>query len=56
MPVLADDDVVVHGNPERARDRDDIQRHRDVGLRGRWIAGGMVVDQHTQRTNTVVEQ
>ena len=43
MPVLADDDVVVHGNAERRGDVDDRFRHLDIGLRGRRIAGGMVV-------------
>ena len=45
MPVLADDDVVVHGNAERGGDLDDRLGHMDVGLRGRRIAGGMVVHQ-----------
>jgi hypothetical protein len=43
MPVLADDDVVVHGNAERAGDVDDRLGHLDVGLRRRGIAGGVVV-------------
>src|SRR5947207_16017989 len=42
MPVLADDDVVVHGNAERGDDLDDRLGHMDIGLRGRRIAGGMV--------------
>ena len=45
VSVLADDDVVVHGNPERAGDVDDRLGHLDVGLRGRRIAGGVVVHQ-----------
>lgn len=32
MAVLADNDVVVHGNAERGRDGDDGFRHLDVGL------------------------
>ena len=30
MPVLADDDVVVHRNPERGRDIDDRLRHLHI--------------------------
>jgi Phage integrase family len=41
MPILADDDVVVHGDAERAGDVDDRLRHLDVGLRRRRIAGGI---------------
>ena len=47
MPVLADDDVVVHGNAERFGDIDDGSRHLDVGLRRRGIAGGVVVQKRT---------
>ena len=43
MAASAHDDVVVHGDAERARDADDGFRHLDVGLRGRGIAGRMVV-------------
>ena len=45
VPFLADDDVVVHGNAERARHLDDRLRHLDVGARRRRIAGRMVVHQ-----------
>ena len=31
MAVLADDEMIVHGNAERARDLDDRPRHVDVG-------------------------
>jgi hypothetical protein len=34
---FADDDVVVHGDAERAGHRDDLLRHLDVGVRRRWI-------------------
>ena len=44
MPVLADDDVVVHGDAERAGERDDLLGHLDVGARWRRVAGGMIVD------------
>jgi len=43
MPVLADDDVVVHGDAERGGDIDDRPGHLDVRLRRRRIAGGVVV-------------
>jgi hypothetical protein len=43
MPVLADDDVVVHGDAERGGDVDDRLGHLDVGLRRRRIAGGVIV-------------
>ena len=45
MPVLADDDVVVHGNTERGGDVDNGLGHLDIPLRGRRIAGGVVVHQ-----------
>jgi hypothetical protein len=48
VPVLADDDVVVHGNAERLCDLDNRLGHVDVGLRRRRIAGGVVVHE----TNT----
>jgi hypothetical protein len=47
MPALADDDVVVHGNAERGGDLDDRFRHLNVRLRGRRIAGGVVVQETT---------
>ena len=34
MPVLADDEVVVHGNPQRPRDLDDRPRRLDERVRG----------------------
>ena len=43
VAVLADDEVVVHGDAQRARDLDDRPRHVDVGARGSGIARGMVV-------------
>ncbi len=43
MPVLADDDVVVHGDAERGGDVDNRLGHPDVGLRWRGVARGMVV-------------
>ena len=49
MTVLADDDVVVHGNAERGGDLDDRLGHMDIGLRGRGIAGGRDVHRSTAR-------
>ena len=43
MSTLADDDVVVHGNAERLCNVDNRLGHLDVGLRGRRIAGGVIV-------------
>ena len=45
MPVPADDDVVVDRNAQRFCDIDDGPGHRDIRLRRRRIAGGMVVHQ-----------
>jgi len=50
MPVLADDDVVVHGDAERTRDVDDRAGHLDVGLRRRRIAGGVIVQDALETT------
>ena len=61
MPFLADDDVVVHRNPQGLGDLDDRLRHHDVGARRRRIAGGMVVHQSSlsadriEPTNIFVE-
>jgi hypothetical protein len=43
VPVLADNEMVVHSDAERARNLDDRLCHVDVGARGRRIAGGMIV-------------
>ena len=49
MPAAADDDVVVHGDAERACRLDDVAGDGDVGLgRGR-VARGMVVHQDQGR-------
>jgi hypothetical protein len=48
MPVLADDDVVVHGDAERSGHVDDGLGHLDVRARGRRIAGRMIVQQQTE--------
>src|SRR3954464_1207173 len=45
VPVLADDNVVVHDDAERGGDVDDGAGHLDVGLRRRGVAGGVVVHQ-----------
>ncbi len=39
MPVLADDDVIVHGDAERTGDVDDRLGHLDIRLRSH--AGGL---------------
>jgi hypothetical protein len=45
IPVLANDDVVVHGDSERLCDLDDRFGHMDVGLRGHGVAAGVIVQQ-----------
>ena len=55
MPVFADDDVVVDGNAERGGDIDDRFRHLDIGLRGRRIAGGVVMH-HALEISYLVEK
>jgi hypothetical protein len=54
MPVLADDEMVVHGNPERTRDLDDRLGHLDVGARRRGIAGRMIVEDQSLPTSTLI--
>jgi hypothetical protein len=53
MAVLADDDVVVHGNAEQGGDIDDRFRHLDVDLRRRRIAGGVVCTENLIRVDDV---
>jgi hypothetical protein len=43
VPVLAHDNVVMHGNAQRIGDGDDLLRHLDVGAGRRRIARGVVV-------------
>jgi hypothetical protein len=50
MPVLPDDDMVVHRDAERTGDIDDRFCHLDVGLRRRRIAGGVVVQDALETT------
>ena len=40
MPASADDDVIVHGDADRAGDVDDRLCHLDIGLRRRRIPEG----------------
>ena len=47
MPLLADDDVIVHRNAERRRHRDDLLRHLHVGVRRRRIAGWVIMKNAT---------
>jgi hypothetical protein len=50
VAVLADDEMIVHGDPERARDLDDRPCHVDISARGSRVAGGMVVQEQTAST------
>jgi hypothetical protein len=43
VPFLADNNVIVHGNAERLRYRNDLLRHLDIGARRRRIAGRVIV-------------
>jgi hypothetical protein len=47
MPLLADDDVVMHRNAEGLGHLDNLSGHLDVGAGRRRVAGGMVVHQPT---------
>jgi len=42
VPVLSDDDVVVHRNPQRLRDLDNHAHHFNVGVRRCRVSSGMV--------------
>lgn len=53
MPVLADNDVIVHRDAERLGDVDDRLGHIDVGARGRGVATRMVVHDAIARTYSV---
>jgi hypothetical protein len=50
MPVLADDDVIVHRDAERRCDVDDRRGHLNIGLRRCRIAGGMIVQDALETT------
>ena len=54
MPVLSDDEMVVHRDTEGARDLHNRLRHLDVGARGGRIAGGMVVQEQVTRTSVQI--
>jgi|GEM_PF-1852652 hypothetical protein len=45
MPVPADDDMIVHRDPERLRDLRDLPRHLDVGTRRSRIAGRVIAQE-----------
>lgn len=47
MPILADDDVVVHRNAERLRNLDNHSRHLNIGARRRWVSSLMIVHRPT---------
>lgn len=44
MAFAADDDMVVHQNPERPAGLDDLVRDFDIGAAGARVARGVVVD------------
>ena len=54
VSVLADDEVVVHRDAERACDLHDRLRHLDVGARRCRIARGMVVQNQTVSTIALI--
>ena len=54
VPVLADDEVVMHRDAKRACDLHDRLRHLDVGARRRRIARGMVVQNQTVSTIALI--
>lgn len=53
MPILADDDVVVHFDAQRLGHLDDGARHLDVGVGGRRVATRVVVDQPMKLKNLI---
>jgi len=54
MAFLADDDVVVHGNAERVRHRNDLLRRLDVRAGGRRLSGRMIVTRSPRINNSLV--
>ena len=54
MSLLANNDVVVHGDAERLCDFDDRLRHLDVRARRRWIATRMIVQEQTMQTSPLI--
>jgi hypothetical protein len=54
VAVLADNEMVVHCDTERARDLHDRLRHLDVGARRRRITRGMVVQEQVTRTSVQI--
>ena len=55
-PVPADDDVIVHRDPERLCDLRDLPRHIDVGARRSRIAGGMLCTSMRLSLQTLVSE
>jgi len=49
VPLLADDDVVMHLDAEIARHVDDLFGHFDIGARRRGVAAWMVMQQYNWR-------
>jgi hypothetical protein len=55
VPILADDDVVVHGDPKRPGHVDDGLGHLDVrACEGRGIAGGLIVQETAARSSRLM--
>ena len=46
MAILADDDVIMDGDPQRFGGIDYHLRHLNIGPRGGRIAGRVIVDQY----------
>jgi hypothetical protein len=49
VPAAADDDVIMHRDPERLGGVDDVLGDGDVGFRRRRVAGWVVVHQDQRR-------
>ena len=56
VAVLADDDVVVHLDPQRLGHVNDLARHVDVGARRGRVAGRVVVNHANEISNLLILQ
>lgn len=56
MPFLANNDVIMHGYAERARDLADRLRHLDIGPRRCRIAGGVIVQDSQLGTKQLIKR
>ena len=54
VPLLADDQVVVHGNAQRLGHLDDRLRHLDVGARRRRITRGVIMEEPTMWVTSLI--